>query len=129
MAFAMKFSAEEIALAQLFKAFGLEWHPACGQYVLDQANLVECPSPFQPKVYYILDLKHFLRRAGTIEHLKTQMCWLPDWEQTRDILQGLGVAPEAIAERLQSADALANRTERLELYRLVEEVMTGAFNL
>lgn len=124
----MKFSAEEIALAQLFKAYGLEWQPTCGQYVLDQANLIEVPSPFQPKIYYILDLKHFLRRAGTIENLKQHMCWLPDWEQARDILESLGVSSEAVAERLRASNALADRSERLELYRFVEEAMTGVLN-
>ena len=121
----MKFSDEEIALAQLFKAYGLRWEPAPGQYVLDQGDLIGCPSPFQERVYFILDLKHFLRRAETLDNLKDRMCWLPNWEDAREILAGFGVSAETIVQRLLESDAISKRSERLELYRLLEEVMTG----
>jgi hypothetical protein len=63
----LKFCEEELDLAQLFKAFGLEWTPQCGHYVLDQSKLIDCSSPFQERVFFILDLKHFLRRAENME--------------------------------------------------------------
>ena len=121
----MKFSIPEIELAQLFKAYGLEWTPQCGHYVLDQAQLVQSASPFQPNVYYILDLKHFLRRSGTLEQLKQRMCWLPDWQDARQLLQQLGVSSVTVAQRLIHSRAIENNLERLELYRLIEEQLTG----
>ncbi len=121
----MKFSIPEIELAQLFKAYGLEWTPQCGHYVLDQAQLIQCSSPFQPNVYFILDIKHFLRRSGTLEQLKQRMCWLPDWQDARQLLQQMGVSSTTVALRLIDSRAIENNLERLELYRLIEEQLTG----
>jgi hypothetical protein len=121
----MKFSDEEIELAQLFKAYGLEWEPRCGQYVLDQSELIECASPFQPRVFFILDLRHFLRRAGTVEELKRRLCWLPDWQDCRQLLQHMGLGSEVVARRLAASCAIEDNCERLELYRLIEEQLTG----
>ena len=119
------FTDEELQLAQLFKAYGLDWTPQVGHYVLDQSNLIECPSPFQDRVYFILDLKHFLRRSGTLDSLKDRMCWLPNWEQARHLLREIGVTSNALAQRLYDTRAIALGTERLELYRMIEEQITG----
>lgn len=126
---APKFSESEIELAQLFKAYGLDWSPAPGHYVLDQSAVIECGSPFQERVFFILDLKHFLRRCGTLSELKQRMCWLPDWDQARQILRELSVDSRFIAERLQQSRAIESGTERLELYRLIEESLTGSLDL
>ncbi|MEM8733137.1 MAG: hypothetical protein AAGG44_02885 [Planctomycetota bacterium] len=122
----MKFSAEELDLAQVFKAYGLDWTPTVGHYVLDQSDLIECPSPFQDRVFFILDLKHFLRRSDTLENLKDRVCWLPTWEQARELLRSEGVTDEEIATRLTTAQAIEQGTERLELYRMIEDVVTGS---
>lgn len=119
-----KFSEDEIQLAQLFKAYGLPWTPEPGQYVLDQSELIECSSPFQQRVFFILDLKHFLRRSGTLGELTERMCWLPDWDDARQILRDIGVDSTEIAERLRATQAIEQGTERLELYRLIEEHLT-----
>lgn len=119
------FSADELELAQLFKAFGLDWTPRPGMYVLDQSDLIECSSPFQDRVFFILDVKHFLRRSGTIDQLKDRVCWLPTWEQARQVLSDLGVPAAPIAQRLMDSRALIEGTERLELYRMIEERITG----
>jgi len=121
---APKFSEAEIELAQLFKAYGLDWSPAPGHYVLDQSELIECGSPFQGRVFFILDLRHFLRRCGTLAELKQRMCWLPDWDDARQILRELSVDARVISERLQMSRAIESGTERLELYRLIEESLT-----
>ncbi|MEM7559068.1 MAG: hypothetical protein AAF394_08090 [Planctomycetota bacterium] len=121
----VRFSGEELDLAQLFKAYGLEWTPEVGHYVLDQSELIDCDSPFQDRVFFILDLKHFLRRSGTIENLKERVCWIPTWEQMRDLLREHGVSDAVMAEHLEETRAIHNGTERLELYRLFEERLTG----
>ncbi|MEZ6137634.1 MAG: hypothetical protein R3C53_22330 [Pirellulaceae bacterium] len=120
-----KFCPEELDLAQLFKAYGLDWTPAVGHYVLDQSGLIGSESPFQDGVYFILDLKHFLRRSITIEAMKASLCWLPDWQDARAILDGLGVPPDVVAQRLQESQAILSGSERLELYRLIEDRLTG----
>lgn len=121
----MSFSDEELELAQLFKAYGLDWTPTCGQYVLDQSQLIECDSPFQGRVFYILDLKHFLRRSGTVERLREAMCWLPTWEQARCILRDFHVSDARVAVHLAETSAIETGTERLELYRLIEAEITS----
>jgi len=123
-----KFSEDEIELAQLFKAYGLDWSPAPGHYVLDQSELIECGSPFQGRVFFILDLKHFLRRCSTLTELKQRMCWLPDWDDARQILRDLSVDSRLVAERLQMSCAIESGSERLELYRMIEESLTGSLD-
>ena len=120
-----KFSDEELELAQLFKAYGLEWTPIPGQYVLDQGHLIDAPSPFQERVFFILDLKHFLRRSGTLEGLKERLCWLPTFEDARQLLREMGIRDSEVARRLCDSGALAAGIERLELYRMIEDCLTG----
>ncbi len=115
------FTSDEIELAQTLKDMGLEWTPMPGHYVLDQSDLIECESPFQGRVFFILDLKHFLRRSGTIESLKDRVCWLPSWEQAREILRDLSVSDQSIASHLSGTRAIEAGTERLELYRLIQK--------
>lgn len=122
---AVHFCQEELELAQLFKAYGLEWTPSVGHFVLDQSELIECDSPFQGRVFFILDLKHFLRRSDSIENLKQSMCWLPTWQQARQILRQNGVSNSQVAAHLSETKAIESGTERLELYRLIEQAITG----
>ncbi len=119
----MAFSADELELAQLLKNRGLAWTPTPGHYVLDESELIERESPFQDRIYFILDLKHFLRRAGTLEELKQRVCWLPTWEQARDLLRHQGVTDEAMAQQLRATQAIERATERLELYRMLVQVL------
>ena len=122
----VRFTDEELDLAQLFKAYGLDWTPEVGHFVLDQSELIEAESPFQDRVFFILDLKHFLRRSETIENLKEGMCWLPTWEQMRELLREHDVSDLQVSEHLRETNAVELGAERLELYRLFEERMTGS---
>lgn len=117
----MKFTTAEITQALELKRLGLDWNPGTGCYVWDEAGIIKCESPFHDLVYYILDIKHFLRRADSIEQLKRDLCWLPTWFDARQVLQGLGVTPEAITDRLKTDQAIENGTERMTLYRMIEE--------
>ena len=115
----MQFSAEEIHLAKQLRYLGLPWEPQPGHYIWDEAGLIDQPSPFQERVYFILDLKHFLRRSGTLDALKTSIVWLPTWHDARDILAAMGVGHEVVAEALQGQAVLQHREELLTLYRLI----------
>ncbi|EMI53369.1 hypothetical protein, partial [Rhodopirellula sallentina] len=101
----MRFSTEEVRLAHELKAAGLPWQPQPGHYVWDGEPLIEHDSPFHDRVFFILDLKHFLRRSETMERLVESMVWLPTWQQCRDLLRERGVSNNAIIERLQETDA------------------------
>ena len=115
----MQFSAQEIHWAKQLHDLGLPWEPRPGHYVWDQGGIIEQPSPFQDRVYFILDLKHFLRRSGTLGRLKASMVWLPTWHDARAILATLGVEHQMVADALQAQAALEQGEELLALYRLI----------
>lgn len=105
--------------AKQLRDLGLPWEPRPGHYVWDEAGLIDRPSPFQERVYFILALKHFLCRSGTLDALKTSMVWLPTWHDARDILAAMGVGHEVVSGALQAQAALQRREELLTLYRLI----------
>lgn len=120
-----KFTPEEIQQARKLKRLGLPWIPQVSHYVWDETGIINCPSPFHDMVYFILDLKHFLRRAGTIERLQAELCWLPTWEQARDLLRRYGLPNETVVRRLHESNALNRGEERLCLYLLLEEAIAA----
>lgn len=115
----MRFSQAEIDIAQRLKTLGLAWTPQVGNFVYDQSELIEVPSPFQDNVYFILDIKHFLRRSGTVEVLAEKMCWLPTWEDLRGLLTSLDVSSGEITAAL-TPHVIETGIERLALYQLLE---------
>jgi hypothetical protein len=117
----MHFSDRVIEGAKRLRGLGLAWEPRPGHYVWDERGLIEKPSPFQDRVYFILDLKHFLRRAGTMEALKESLVWLPTWHDAREILHQLGISDAFVASRLASKGAIESRDELIVLYDLIAE--------
>jgi hypothetical protein len=117
----VRFSDPLIARARALRSLGLAWEPSPGHFVWDEQSLIEKPSPFQEGVYFILDLKHFLRRAGTLEALKEAFVWLPTWHDAREILGNLGVTHATVASRLASQQAVESRNELMVLYDLIAE--------
>ena len=120
----MKFTKEEIELARKLKQQGLDWQPSVGHFVWDEADIVKCEFPFHDMVFFILDVKHFLRRAETIENLQRDLCWLPTWYQAREVLSENAVSTERIIEKLRVERAIENGTERYCLYELIEECLS-----
>ena len=121
----MHFTTALIDRAKTLRSLGLTWDPKPGHYVWDENGLIEKPSPFQECVCFILDLKHFLRRAGTLETLKESLVWLPTWHEVRDILETLGVSDADVASRLISERAIESRDELIVLYDLIAERLGG----
>jgi hypothetical protein len=115
----MTFSKQEIETAKRLRTLALPWHPQPGHFVWDEMHMIEAPSPFQDQVYFILDLKHFLRRAGSIEALKAAMIWLPTWHDARAILHHIGAAGQDIADALKAQKAVQRGTELVTLYQLI----------
>lgn len=115
----MRFSQQEIDAARRLRDLGLRWFPAPGHFVFDEARAVEQPSPFQERVYFILELKHFLRRTGGVDRLRSALFWLPTWYDARELLQSQGVTDAEVADALQHAGAIESRSELLALYGLI----------
>ena len=115
----MRFSPQDIDAARRLRELGLSWFPAPGHFVFDEAGVIEQPSPFQDRVYFILDLKHFLRRTGGLDRLQSALFWLPTWHDARELLQSQGVADGEVADALQNAGAIESRSELITLYSLI----------
>ena len=97
----------------------LPWQPQAGNYVYDIKGIIEKSSPFQEKVFFILDIKHFLKRARSMNGIKESMCWLPLWEDCRNILKELDVSWSRIESQLVKNSAFENNTERQVLYEII----------
>jgi hypothetical protein len=122
----MMFSEEQIEIARQMRDAGLVWEPAVGHYVYDETGLIDAPSPFQENVYFILDMKHFLRRSGTVEELKRRVFWLPQWHQVRQIARDCNISDAAQAERLRQNNALESGDELSLLYGMVLDALKKA---
>jgi len=92
----MPFSNEHCLIADRMKEAGLPWEPQVGCFVWDKEGRIETGSPFGEDIYFILDLKPFLRRFGTTDTMSKTLVWLPGWHQTLWICKHLGINDDAI---------------------------------
>ncbi len=51
----MRYTEAEIELARQLRRNGLAWEPQAGNYVYDETAFCKQPSPFQDRVYFILN--------------------------------------------------------------------------
>jgi len=117
----LRFSENEIEIAKKLHSLEFDWQPQAGQYVFDLKGIIEKDSPFQTGVYFILDIKHFLRRAGSVGDIKAAMCWLPLWEDCREILKRFDVPWDLIKDNLTESSAFETYMERSVLYEMILE--------
>lgn len=115
----MRFSETEIDLARQLQRDGFTWEPKAGNYVYDETGFCQQPSPFQDRVYFILNYPYFMRAVGGVDRFKEIMTWLPTWDDAREILRSLDVSDQLILEHLSNENAIQNGTERLVLYKLI----------
>ena len=117
----MHFSDYQIALARSFKAGGVPWTPRPGHYVLDPHEIVERESPFQDRVYFVLNLPHFIKLAGGIDSFIQKLIWLPTWDQAREILRQCGMDDAQQQEYLTEKDSINQGSELTDLYDLIAQ--------
>lgn len=106
-------------LAWRLKTAGLPWKPHVGCFVWDREGLIPVDSPFPGRVYFILNLGHFLRLLGAEERLREQLVWLPTWHQARLVAEKLGIEKEAIRNLWQEESTLNPGGDLLGLYELL----------
>ena len=102
------------------KAEGLDWEPCVGHYVFDRGRVCRRNSPFQSRVYYILDYDCFLRHVGGEAVFRRGMVWLPTWSDIRILLRDRGVADREVASI--AADGILEGNELTRLYRKALDV-------
>ena len=122
----MHFSDLEIEAARRLRRRGLSWEPRAGHYVYDETGFCKQASPFQEKVYFILNYPYFMRAVGGVERFKEIMLWLPTWDDLREVLRDLGVSDSVVARFLRERKAIESGQERLALYELVEPRLSKA---
>ena len=71
----MKFGSRQIELAIDLKAMGLPWKPTVGDRVYDATGAVKPTSPFQDRVYFLLNYDCFMERVGGFERFETILTW------------------------------------------------------
>jgi hypothetical protein len=114
-----RFSPQEVLLAREIHQTGVAWQPAPGQFVYDDESVLPHTSPFQDKVFFILDLKHFIRYAGSIEIMVQRMFWLPAWWDARVWLRGRGISDAKMTSAIEESRALKTGCELECLYELM----------
>lgn len=113
----LPFDRRHCELAARLKAAGLPWRPHVGCFVWDRDGHIAVPSPFPQRVYFILNLGHFLQIFGSGEEIQSRLIWLPTWHQARLVAQQRGVPDTALADLW--GRPLAPGDELLALYELI----------
>ncbi len=106
------------AAAQL-KDKGLPWTPHVGCFVWDPDEIIEVTSPFPDRIYFILNLGHFLRIFGSLEEISRKLVWLPTYHQARLLCDQAGVDQKEVLATLASAEDIHAGDELLVLYKFI----------
>lgn len=113
------FGRDHRELALRLKQAGLAWKPHVGCFVWDREGSIPVDSPFPDRVYFILNLGHFLRLLGTAERVRERLVWLPTWHQARLAAEKLGVDEKSLRDICTGERKPEPGEELLRLYELL----------
>ena len=117
------FDERHCRAALQLKEAGLPWHPHVGCFVWDREGCIEVPSPFPERIYFILNLGHFLRLLGSIEDVVQKLVWLPTWHQARQIGAKLGIEDKELSDIFSGSAVPGPGQDLLALYgRILENL-------
>lgn len=119
----MQFPPKVIERAREFQEMGLLWEPKAGHYVYDETSFCRKSSPFQDRVYFILNYDYFMDQVGGVERFKAIMTWLPTWHDCREILRQYGVSDKEVAGTLRDRGAIENASELSVLYDVIAALL------
>jgi hypothetical protein len=105
--------------AQVLKKRGLPWNPHVGCFVWDPEGTIPVPSPFPNRIYFVLNLNHFLKIFNDIENMKKKLVWIPTWHQCRLIAQNLGIKHQELTDILQNTYLSQPGEELKIIYQLI----------
>ena len=117
----MAFTDEQISIATQLKQLGMPWQPGVGNYVYDANRICPKGSPFQDRVYFLLNFDCFMQHVGGAERFAENMVWLPTWNEARDIVRELGIPDKDVA--VVAAEGILRDEELTSLYRLILETL------
>lgn len=123
------FTIEHCHLALRIKEAGLSWEPQVGCFVWDKDGRIEAPSPFGKGIYFILDMRPFLRRLGTTAVVAKDLVWLPSLHQALWICDRLAIEEGDVSSVFLAARPTDGSRVLLELYRRILRALEQALEI
>ena len=120
---AVRFTEEQIHLSKRLKALNVPWVPQAGHFVLDPTGFCPRPSPFQERVYFILNYDYFMKKVGGVDRFKEIMVWLPTWFDARELLRRFDVPDSDVADHLAESRCIERGHELTALLELLIDVL------
>jgi len=120
----LPFDVRHCEAAARLKAAGLPWRPHVGCFVWDRDEHIAVPSPFPQRIYFILNIGHFVQILGSVEEVAGRLIWLPTWHQARLLAQTMGIPPQAVAALWEQEKEVRPGEELLALYALLEQALS-----
>lgn len=120
------FEQRHCELAAGLKDAGLQWRPHVGCFVWDRDQHIAVNSPFPERIYFILNLGHFLRLLGTVEDVREKLVWLPTWHQARTLCASLGVTSDQIFALFTKQRPSNPGDELIALYQVLRDALQKA---
>ena len=117
----MPFDQKTREKALLLKKAGLPWTPHVGCFVWDADEHIQVNSPFPGRIYFILNLGHFLKRFDSIDNMIDKLVWLPTHHQARLLLDQYDLAPGDIFRELTAE--MSSTDELQVLYDLLGDCL------
>ena len=117
------FDKRHCEMAGVLKDNGLPWKPDVGCFVWDRDGLIEASSPFPQRIYFILNIGHFLKLFDTIEKMAKQLIWVPTWHQARLLCTQFGVDNQQIDALWHSKTMVKPGDDLLLLYEMILDVL------
>jgi len=105
---------------------GLPWRPHVGCFVYDPVRHIQVPSPFPNRIYFILNLGHFLRLLGTVEDIRKRLIWLPTWHQARLLCQQFELADDTVSKLWREGKVMRAGDELLAIYELLLKALKNS---
>ena len=113
------FEDELCILALEMKQLGLQWHPHVGCFLWDPDRLINYPSPFPNRVYFILSLPRFIDIFGSVENIVAKLVWLPTWHQARLICRQLEIEDNVMLGLFRGDKLLSMHEDQKYIYRCI----------
>jgi hypothetical protein len=113
------FSDDICYAAKSLKEKGLNWQPHVGCFVWDENGNISVPSPFPNRIYFILNLGHFLKILESIKNIQDKLVWIPTFHQAQQICQQLDISPEHVKGIV--GDQKVSEDMFIELYKIIEK--------
>lgn len=121
----LPFDQRHCEAAARLKEAGLPWRPHVGCFVWDREAQIAVPSPFPQRIYFILNVGHFVQILGSLEAVAVRLVWLPTWHQARLLAKQWGIRDEQLVVLWKDLADAAPGEELLALYELLWRRLTA----